>query len=155
MESKELFGSNYLLLKPEEASVFDLGSLLFSSKLSNRRFIECREEIQATDFRQRWLIFVSVVTQILLLASRNSLKKVGDILEFSVKKPEKSSASYLSLAGLVDTRVDLDKNIKQNDVKYKGFLSMMASKISYENDNFLCNAVQNHWNVSSYSFLIN
>lgn len=84
MESKELFGSNYLLLKPEEASVFDLGSLLFSSKLSNRRFIECREEIQATDFRQRWLIFVSVVTQILLLASRNSLKKVGDILEFSV-----------------------------------------------------------------------
>lgn len=72
-----------------------------------------------------------------------------------VKRPEKSSASYSSAVGLVDTRVDLDKNIKQNDAKYKGFLSMMASKISYENENFLCNAVQNHWNVSSYSFLIN
>ncbi|KAG2390358.1 hypothetical protein LR48_Vigan07g270400 [Vigna angularis] len=168
MESKELFGSNYLLLKPEEASVVDLGRLLFSSKLSNRRFIECREEIQATDFRQRWLIFISVVAQILLLASRNSLKKVGDILEFSlnllscnggfkglffnilrgkVKRPEKSSASYLSVVGFVDTRLDLDRNIKQNDAKYKGFLSMMASKISYENENFLCNAVQNHWNM--------
>jgi len=81
MDSKEVFGCNYLVLKPEEASVVDLGSLLFSSKLSNRRFIECTEEVEARDFRQRWLLFTSVVLQILLLATRNSLKKLGDMLE--------------------------------------------------------------------------
>jgi len=69
-----------------------------------------------------------------------------------VKIPEKSSASYLSVVGCIDTRVDLDKNIKQNDAKYEGSLSMMASKLSYENENVVCNAVQNHWNVSSLFF---
>jgi len=82
MGSRNLFGVNYLLLKPEEATVFDLGTLLFSSKLSNRRFIECPEGVEAEYFRQRWLIFTSVVAQILLLASRNSLKRFGDMLEF-------------------------------------------------------------------------
>jgi len=81
MDSKELFGCNYLQLKPEEASVVDLGILLFSSKLSNRKFIECTEEVEARDFRQRWLLFTSVVAQILLLATRNSFKKVENILE--------------------------------------------------------------------------
>lgn len=66
-----------------------------------------------------------------------------------METPEASSASFLSVVGNVDTRVDLDKNIKQNDDKYKGFLSMMASKLSYENEQFVANIVRNHWNVSS------
>ncbi|KAK7376905.1 hypothetical protein VNO80_02324 [Phaseolus coccineus] len=168
MDSKELFGCNYLQLKPEETSVVDLGILLFSSKLSNRRFIECTEEVEARDFRQRWLLFTSVVAQILLLATRNSFKKVGNMLELwlnrlscnggfiglflnflrgKVKTAERSSASFLSVVGNVDTRVDLDKNIKQNDAKYKGFISMMASKLSYENEQFVGNTVRNHWNM--------
>ncbi|KAL9330597.1 hypothetical protein ACSQ67_000207 [Phaseolus vulgaris] len=168
MDSKELFGCNYLQLKPEEASVVDLGILLFSSKLSNRKFIECTEEVEARDFRQRWLLFTSVVAQILLLATRNSFKKVENILELwlnllsfnggfiglflnflrgKVKTAERSSASFLSVVGNTDTRVDLDKNIKQNDAKYKGFISMMASKLSYENEQFVGNTVRNLWNM--------
>ncbi|ESW32854.1 hypothetical protein PHAVU_001G022800 [Phaseolus vulgaris] len=168
MDSKELFGGNYLQLKPEEASVVDLGILLFSSKLSNRKFIECTEEVEARDFRQRWLLFTSVVAQILLLATRNSFKKVENILELwlnllsfnggfiglflnflrgKVKTAERSSASFLSVVGNTDTRVDLDKNIKQNDAKYKGFISMMASKLSYENEQFVGNTVRNLWNM--------
>lgn len=63
--------------------------------------------------------------------------------------PERSSATFLSVVGYSDTRVDLDKSIKEKDTKYKGFLSMMASKLAYENEEFVSNAVQNHWDVSS------
>lgn len=75
-----------------------------------------------------------------------------------MKTAERSSASFLSVVGNTDTRVDLDKNIKQNDAKYKGFISMMASKLSYENEQFVGNTVRNLWNVSSsfiYYFFTN
>lgn len=65
-----------------------------------------------------------------------------------MKTPERSSAAFLSVVGITDTRVDLDKTIKENDAKYKGFLSMMASKLAYENEEFVSNAVRNHWDVS-------
>ncbi|KAG4962468.1 hypothetical protein JHK82_039157 [Glycine max] len=174
--SEELFGLNYLLLKPQEASAVDLGRLLFSSNLNNRGFIECPREIEAREFRQRWLLFISIVAQKVLVASRNSLKNVGDTLELwlnllssngglirllfkfltgKMKTPERSSAAFLSVVGITDTRVDLDKTIKENDTKYKGFLSMMASKLAYENEEFVSNAVQNHWDMEflgSHSF---
>lgn len=63
--------------------------------------------------------------------------------------PENSSAEFLSVVGHLDTRVDLDKNIHYKDAKYKGLLSIMASKFSYENEQFISNAVKNHWGVSS------
>jgi len=68
--------------------------------------------------------------------------------------PEKSSAEFLSVIGHLDTRIDLDKNIHHKDVKYKGLLSIMASKFSYENEQVISNAVRNHWGVSSsYNFI--
>ncbi|XP_027368158.1 uncharacterized protein LOC113874135 [Abrus precatorius] len=168
MASGEPFGSNYLLLRPEEASVVDLGHLLLSSNLNNRKFIECPEDVEASEFRQRWLLFTSVVAQKVLLLSANSFKKVGDTLEWCLNclssngglirlflnflrgkmiTPERSSASFLSVVGNLDTRVDLDKNIEEKDSKYKGMLSMMASKLSYENEQFISNAVRNHWHM--------
>lgn len=65
--------------------------------------------------------------------------------------PERSSGTFMSLAGNLDTRVDLDKSIKQDDAKYKGLLSMMASKFSYENEPFISDSVRNHWDVSGTS----
>lgn len=50
--------------------------------------------------------------------------------------------------GNLDRRIDLDEKIKANDNKYKGSLSVMASKLSYENGNFIENVVRNHWKVS-------
>lgn len=61
--------------------------------------------------------------------------------------PEPSSATFLSVVGNLDSRVELDKSIKQVDPKYKGMLSMMASKLSYENEQFIKSAVTNHWEV--------
>ncbi|KAK7311073.1 hypothetical protein RJT34_08966 [Clitoria ternatea] len=168
-------GGKYLLLKPQEAGVVDLGRLLFSSNLNKRRFIECPEDLEASLF-QRWLLFISVLAQKILLLSRNSMKKVGDTLELWLNRlssngglirlllniqkgkmitPERSSGAFLSVVGNLDTRVDLDKNIKQKDAKYKGLLSVMASKLSYENEQFISNAVKNHWHMDFlglYSF---
>ncbi|KAK7383142.1 hypothetical protein VNO78_28813 [Psophocarpus tetragonolobus] len=176
MASKELFGCSYLLLKPEEATIADLGSLLFSSKLKNRRFIDCPEEVEASEFRKRWILFTCVVAQIVLAAARNPMKMLGDALELWLNRlssnggliklllniitgkmitPEKSSAAFLSVAGQLDTRVDLDKNITKKDAKYKASLSMMASKLSYENEQFVSNVVRNHWDMDflgSHSF---
>ncbi|KAK7321687.1 hypothetical protein VNO77_32553 [Canavalia gladiata] len=168
MASEEPFGGKYLLLKPEEASVVDLGHLLFSSNLNDRKFIECPEDLEARVFRQRWLLFISVVAQKLLSTSANSLKKFGDtlglwlnrissngglitlllnILKGKMITPERSSAAFLSVVGNLDPRVDLDKNIKHKHAKYKALLSMMASKLSYENEQFISNAVKNNWDM--------
>ncbi|CAJ1972697.1 unnamed protein product [Sphenostylis stenocarpa] len=72
-----------------------------------------------------------------------------------MKRAERSSASFLSVAANLDTRVDLDKNIKHNHARYKPFLSIMASKLSYENHQFVANTVRNHWDMEflgSHSF---
>ena len=63
--------------------------------------------------------------------------------------PDKSSATFRSMLAFYDPRVDLDKCIQEEDAKYKRLLTMMASKFSYENEEYICNAVKNHWDVSS------
>ncbi|KAI4316694.1 hypothetical protein L6164_024649 [Bauhinia variegata] len=173
MASKEPFSDNYLLLKPGEASLVDLGRLLFSSKLGKRSFIECPEELEYAEFRRRWLIFVSVVAQKALAASGKTMKQIGYIVEMwlnllssngglirllfnnlkgEVVWPERTSATFTSAVGNLDRRVDLDKSIKHEDANYKTFLSMMATKLSYENAAFAQNTVKNHWNMDFLGF---
>ncbi|XP_061338523.1 triacylglycerol lipase OBL1-like [Gastrolobium bilobum] len=168
MVSEQPFGWNYMLLKPEEASLVDLGRLLFTSNLNSIRFIECPEGLEVKEFWQRELFFISVVLQKVLLTSGNSMKRVGDMLELWLNRlscnggliglflnilrenmitPERSSAAYLSLVGNLDIRVDLDRSIKPEDARYKGMLSMMCSKLSYENEQFISNAVRSHWDM--------
>ena len=81
MASKEPFAGNYLLLKPEEASPVDLGYLLFSSKLEERRFIDCPPELEYREFRRRWLLFISVVLQKAFTSSSKSLNHIGNTVE--------------------------------------------------------------------------
>lgn len=51
------------------------------------------------------------------------------------------------LLGSLDTRVDLDENIKPLDEKYNGALAMMASKLAYEKADFVEKVVKDNWNV--------
>jgi len=81
MGSEQQIHGDYLFLRPQEASVVELGSLLFSSKLANRSFIDCPQDLEARKFRQRWLLFTSVVAQIVLVAIDPFLKMIGDLLE--------------------------------------------------------------------------
>ncbi|KAK0576280.1 hypothetical protein LWI29_014868 [Acer saccharum] len=83
MASEEYLCQNYLFLKPKEATLFDLIRLLYSSNLEEIRFVEFSDQADRhiDNFRRRWLIFISVVAQKLLLFIRIPLAIVGNVLE--------------------------------------------------------------------------
>ncbi|KAK0577190.1 hypothetical protein LWI29_029298 [Acer saccharum] len=83
MASEEYLCQNYLFLKPKEATLFDLIRLLYSSNLEEIRFVEFSDQSDRhiDNFRRRWLIFISVVAQKLLLFIRIPLAIVGNVLE--------------------------------------------------------------------------
>ncbi|OAY22938.1 triacylglycerol lipase OBL1 [Manihot esculenta] len=169
----EAFCHNELLLDPEEASVFDLICLLFSSDIKSRRFVECPEEQRRRDFSHRWLIFISVVAQKFLLYNRKPLAQIGDAIETwlnllssngglftlmlkfltgKVTWPDRSSAMFTSVVGNLDRRVELDRSIKAGERKYKPALALMAAKLSYENEAFINSIVTDHWNMEFLGF---
>ncbi|KAH0905970.1 hypothetical protein HID58_037797 [Brassica napus] len=62
-------------------------------------------------------------------------------------KPEESSTTYTSFIGCSDRRVELDEEINVATIEYKSMLSIMASKIAYENKSFITSVVRNTWKV--------
>ena len=66
----------------------------------------------------------------------------------SVVKPDKSSATFASVVGNLDKRVELEKNMNTSDSRYEASLSIMASKLSYENEAFVQDVVADHWKVN-------
>ncbi|XP_022776149.1 uncharacterized protein LOC111317878 [Durio zibethinus] len=166
------FCNDYCLLNPEEASFFDLFGLLFSSELSQRRFIHCPGE-QRENFGRRWLIFISVLVQKILLWGTKPMALMGNALEMSLNLlssnggpfnlllnlatgklgwPDKSSATFTSVLANIDTRFELDSKIKPGDNKYKAHLSVMAAKISYENEAFIKAKIIEHWKMKFLKF---
>lgn len=64
-----------------------------------------------------------------------------------MKLPDKRLSNFLSIIGLLDKRVELDRKIKPGDSKYFAALTAMASKIAYENKTFIQNVVEKIWKV--------
>lgn len=69
-------------------------------------------------------------------------------------KPDRRSATYRSLIGIIDPRVDLDKKIKPQDNGYDAALSIMAAKLAYENEAFTRSVVKDQWQVIITHLLI-
>lgn len=162
--------SNYLVLDPKQAGFLDLPRLLFSNDVSERRYIQCpviyKEELRG--FKRRWFIFISIVAQKLLLLFKGMLEWLGNAFEFclnlpstnggflklianalkgNVEWPSKDSPSFASVVGYLDPRVDLDSRLKHGDARYNAYLSMMAAKLSYENDSFVETTVRDRWKM--------
>lgn len=74
------FSSSYLQLRPEKLGFLNLLCLLFSPSLQRREFVDCSEEREER-FQRRWIIFVSLVTQKLLLSVAGPLSLVGSLIE--------------------------------------------------------------------------
>ena len=74
------FSKNYFVLKPDNASFYDLASFLFSSKSETSKFIEGSEELKG-DFWRRWYIFNSLLAQKLLLKVGKPMVQIGNVLE--------------------------------------------------------------------------
>ncbi|KAF5444928.1 hypothetical protein F2P56_034020 [Juglans regia] len=168
------FCDHFLLLKPEEASFYDLVRfLLFSDYSETCGFLDFTESLEA-DFWRRWYIFNSLLVQKLLLLYGKPLVLIGNMLELwlnlllrnggflklffkfftgEVVLPDPSSATFTSVVGCLDGRVELDKSIRQDDhIKYNASLAMMASKLSYENAEFVHTIIRDHWNMEYLGF---
>ncbi|KAL0017406.1 hypothetical protein SO802_004475 [Lithocarpus litseifolius] len=169
------FCKNYFVLKPNCASFYDLGCFLFSSESKDCKFIECSssEDLKG-GFWKRWYIFISLSAQKLLLKVENPMTQLGEVFEqwlnllssnggllrlftnFLTGKrertPDRLSAKFTSVVGNLDPRVELDKSIKYGNTKYNAFLSIMASKLSYENEEFAKTIVNDHWNMKFLYF---
>ncbi|KAF3503136.1 hypothetical protein F2Q69_00041465 [Brassica cretica] len=168
---------NYFVLDPRGATFSDLIRLLFSSDLRNRRFIHSSEDrLEDNDpckFRRRWIIFVSIVIQKLMILLRKPLYFFGLSLGFwfnllyinggffmilpnlfkgKIIWPEETSSTFASLNGNLDGRVELDGRIERGSKRYIAMLSIMASKLSYENINFVSSVLHNHWKMDLLGF---
>jgi hypothetical protein len=64
--------------------------------------------------------------------------------------PDRSSATFTSVLGNLDRRVELDKNIRPDNPKYNASLTMMASKLAYENETFIQTTIRDLWSVTIY-----
>ncbi|XVE55881.1 hypothetical protein DITRI_Ditri03aG0192700 [Diplodiscus trichospermus] len=178
MNSPHNFTDDYFLLKPEEASFFDVFRLLFSSDLETTGLVVRRfpEQRYIRSFSHNWIVRVSLLVQMLLLWCRTPMALVGYVLEFWLNLfsgnggffnlllnlvtcklwwPNRASAKFASVIGHIDTRVELDKNIKPGNEKYKAALSMMAAKISYENETFIETNITQHWKMKFLKFYNN
>lgn len=80
------FCSNYMVVKADEATVFELIRLLFSPYLEKRQFLEFPYNHINTDqkkhpFQPRWIIFISVLLQKLLKLVAKPLAAIGSAIE--------------------------------------------------------------------------
>lgn len=161
------FSGNYLVLRPEEVSYLNVFRILWKDDIEKKAFVDFpagKEE----NLRRRWLIFLSLLSQKILQSIARPMASLGaraemwlnliscnrnifvlfiNSLRGRVERPVKESKTFLSFAGHLDKRVDLDKNIKHGDSRYYSALSVMAAKVAYENKAFVENAVRNHWKM--------
>lgn len=61
--------------------------------------------------------------------------------------PSEKSASFVSIIGMIDSRVDLDTYVEAGTHKYFASLSAVASKLAYENDHYIQIIVEDTWKV--------
>ncbi|KAF5468246.1 hypothetical protein F2P56_012412 [Juglans regia] len=70
----------FFMLKPEEASLWELVRFMLFSESETKRFIECTEE-HKRDFWRRWYIFNSLLLQKLLSWGKVPMVQIGNMME--------------------------------------------------------------------------
>ncbi|KAA8547100.1 hypothetical protein F0562_003529 [Nyssa sinensis] len=167
MASSDQTSRKYLVLKPEEASLLDLFHILFSGEIESRKFVKCLK-VKEKFLERRGIIFFSVVVQKVLQFTAKPMSWFGskfelwlnlvssnnnfgvlllNLVQCKMIMPDRESATFLSVVGYLDKRVELDRSIKPGDGRYYGALSAMASKIAYENKAFIKTIVEDHWKM--------
>ncbi|KAB2055663.1 hypothetical protein ERO13_A11G046900v2 [Gossypium hirsutum] len=165
--SKKDLCTNYLLINPKEASLFDIFSVLFSRNLKKRKFIESSfEELES--FLYRFLIVISALIQKFLHKISMPMAMIGrtivfllnffyinggffglirNIMQVRVVIPDKKAAAYLSFIGFTDTRMELDITIKYGNAMYYPALSIMAGKAAYNNAAYNQALIEGQWKM--------
>ncbi|XP_037469437.1 triacylglycerol lipase OBL1-like [Triticum dicoccoides] len=169
------FSGDFMVLRPDKGGVRSLLHLLRCSDVGASDAVDCAPGKEVVlDRWHRWIIFLSVVAQMLLLWVKTPLAKLGSAVEYwmnlithngggvlklirnamqgQLRIPHRESPNYRSLIGLIDMRVELDKKIKPEDGSYLAALGIMASKLAYENELVIKNVVENHWHMKFLEF---
>ncbi|KAF7100169.1 hypothetical protein CFC21_101708 [Triticum aestivum] len=172
MDGQDEFSGDFMVLRPDKGGVRSLLHLLRSSDVSESDAVDCAAG--GKEVADRWIIFVSIVAQMLLLWVKTPLAKLGSAVEYwmnlitdngggvlklirnamqgKLRVPDRESPNYRSLIGLIDMRIELDKKIKAENGGYLAALGIMASKIAYENEHVIKNVVENHWHMKFLEF---
>ncbi|KAF7851781.1 hypothetical protein BT93_L2637 [Corymbia citriodora subsp. variegata] len=172
MACDKSFSSGHMLLSPEKVGVVDLFRILIHSDVHEREFVDSSAG-GGESFRWRWIMFVSILAQKLLLLVAKPMSWIGSAIEFwlnllssnqnsggllvnclrgKVVMPDKESGSFISIIGNLDRRVEWNTCIRPGDREYYAALSMMASKASYENEAYLQTTVTHHWQMEFLGF---
>ncbi|XP_021692495.2 triacylglycerol lipase OBL1 isoform X2 [Hevea brasiliensis] len=166
-QSHHKFSENYMILRPEDVSFFNIFCILFNNGMEKRAFVDYPTGREG-NIPPKWRIFFSLFAQKLLQSVAMPMSKLGSKFEMwlnlvscnrnifvllanalrgKVVMPVKESETFLSTIGYIDQRVHLDKNIKPDNCRYYSALAAMAAKISYENQAFVEKVVRNHWKM--------
>ncbi|KAI3983013.1 hypothetical protein MKX01_029431 [Papaver californicum] len=76
----------------------------------------------------------------------------GNLFQGKMPLPDKTSATYTSFIGHMDSRVDLHKKIEIGGSRYYGALSAMAAKLSDENEASVKTVVTDQWKMKFLKF---
>ncbi|CAI9758810.1 unnamed protein product [Fraxinus pennsylvanica] len=172
MASNVLTSKKYLVLKTHDASLIDIFHILFTKDIESKDFVETLE-VKQEILKERGVIFLSMLSQKILQYNKKTLYLFGSTFEMwlnllgnknnfrmflsallrgKMELPNQQSFNFLSTIGFLDNRVELDKKIKPGDSKYFAALTAMASKIAYENEEFIQVVVKKIWKMDFLGF---
>ncbi|XP_050213727.1 triacylglycerol lipase OBL1-like isoform X2 [Mercurialis annua] len=147
VKSCVLFGNAISENRPQEKGAAEIKWLEYVSLIMQKIFILCREPLALIgDTLEMWLNLLS--------ANGGSFSMlILTILRGKLVWPDRSSATFTSIVGNLDNRVELQKNIKHGKETYStSYLAFMATKLSYENEAFIRNVVKNSWKMDFLGF---
>ncbi|KAK1419016.1 hypothetical protein QVD17_28172 [Tagetes erecta] len=168
----------YLIVQPGRIrDVLRYG--IFNSKSSAAKFLHPHgnyDDKQVAD--HRFVIIVSIITRKLIKVFAKPMELTGYLVDFilnllslnggilnlvfhaaagkMVVIPERGSATFISTIGHIDGRINLDLDVEgiqlQPGSKSLMDLSIMASKLAYENAAVVNNVVNLHWKMHFVGF---
>lgn len=160
MDAKDFASCSHVSLLPDmnKCTFRNFFKYIFSSRnishcelLNQSGYYEEHEN----KFLHKGMIYVSIFIQISLNYLSKPLNMFGTLLQDFLNRgvTQRESHKYISFLGQCDTnRLDLDKTIMRGDAKYYPVLTMMASKLAYENKAVIQMAVTQHWKMEFVEF---